>query len=114
MPLATLVLGIGGMTALVMTDALDPIMQFYTMIGLVLGTPLLLVVWLLFFSGLRWWQRLVYLLVGAGVAAGVVVGLWLFTYQDGSISGSGIPRLRWIGSKRPEVADLKIEDATKD
>jgi outer membrane protein assembly factor BamB len=39
---------------------------------IVLGTGLALVVWLLCFSGLRWWLRLGLLLIPAGIAAGSV------------------------------------------
>ncbi len=45
MPVATLLLGIGGMTALVMADSLEPITQFEIMMGLIVGTPLLLALW---------------------------------------------------------------------
>jgi outer membrane protein assembly factor BamB len=115
MPLGTLLLGIGGLTALVMADALEPILQFYTMMGIVLGTPLLLVVWILFFSGLGWVQRLVYLIVGSVVTTGLVFGLRQIVYMDGAQSGSGIPRLRWIWNKSEEasLADLEVKDAGK-
>src|SRR6516162_1386556 len=41
MPAAILVLGIGGMTALVLADALEPMLQFWIMTGIIFGTPLL-------------------------------------------------------------------------
>src|SRR6185312_10941195 len=94
MPVATLLLGIGGMTALVMTDALEPIAQFKIMMGLIVGTPLLLVLWALFFSGVRWWQRLVLLIGGTLAAAGLIFLLTFVQEIDGTINGSAIPRLR--------------------
>jgi outer membrane protein assembly factor BamB len=111
MPVLTLLLGIGGMTALVKADALEPMMQFYIMSGIILGVPALLALWLLFFSGLRWWQRLA-LLVGGGLAgAGLVFGLTNVLDLDGAISGSGIPRLKWRWTRSTETPldELKIE-----
>jgi outer membrane protein assembly factor BamB len=110
MPVVTLLLGAGGMTALVMADALDPILQFFIMLGFIFGTPLLLAVWALGFSGLRWWQRLLLLLGGGLVGAGVVFGLTQVLKFDGAISGSGIPRLNWKWARPLEarLADLQV------
>jgi len=115
MPAATLLLGIGGLTALVLADALEPMLQFYIMSGIVLGTPLLLAFWALFFSGVRWWQRLALLLGGGLAGAGMVYGLTQVLDFDGAISGSGIPRLKWKGTPSVEakLADLRVEPAAK-
>jgi outer membrane protein assembly factor BamB len=110
MPVLTLLLGIGGMFTLVKADSLDVLQQMGMMAALIFGTLLLLAVWLLFFSGLRWRVRFLALLAGAGA----LVGLWFLTYQHGSLSGSGLPRLRWIWSKPQELAGLQIEDASKE
>ncbi|HZV03493.1 MAG TPA: PQQ-binding-like beta-propeller repeat protein [Gemmataceae bacterium] len=112
MPIATLVVGIGSFTALVRADALEPMQQFYIGFGIILATPLLLVFWLLFLSGLRWYQRLLYLIAGAVTVAGLIFGLSQVLRMDGSIGGSGIPRLRWKWSLSAEapLADLRIED----
>jgi outer membrane protein assembly factor BamB len=111
MPAAILVLGIGGMTALVMADALEPVLQFWIMMGIIFGTPLLLAFWALGFSGVRWWQRFALLLVGGLLGAGLVYGATQTLDFAGSISGSGIPRLKWKGTPTVEVklADLQIE-----
>lgn len=112
MPIATLVVGVGSFTALVLADALEPMQQFFLGLGIMLATPLLLVFWLLFFSGLLWRQRFLYLIVGSVAAAGLVFGLTKALRMDGSIGGSGIPRLRWIWipSDEASAADLRIED----
>jgi hypothetical protein len=68
-PAATLAGSAGGVAALAYSDSLDPAQQFQLLRGLILGTPLLLIVWLIFLSGLRWWQRFAYLLIGSVVAA---------------------------------------------
>jgi outer membrane protein assembly factor BamB len=123
MPVLTLLVGIGGMTALVMADALEPMQQFWIIVGIVFGVPLLMAFWALFLSGIRWWQRFALLIVGALVGAGLVYGATQVLEEDGSISGSGIPRFRWKWTPAVEakLADLKVESksgidltATKD
>ena len=111
MPIAILILGLGGFAALVMADALEPLQQAYIGMGIMLATPLLLVFWLLFLSGLRWRQRMLYLIVGSLGTVGLVFGLSKVLRMDGSLGGSGIPRLRWIWTETPEasLADLKVE-----
>jgi outer membrane protein assembly factor BamB len=111
MPILTLLLGVGGFTALVLADALEPMTQFYIGSGFILGTPLLLMFWLLFLSGLRWYMRFVYLILGSLVTAGLIYGLGQSLRWDGSIGGSGIPRLRWVWTKTNEasLADLRVE-----
>jgi outer membrane protein assembly factor BamB len=115
MPIATLILGVGGFTALVLADALEPMQQFFIGMGIMLATPLLLVFWLLFLSGLRWWQRLLYLLAGSLGTAGLLFGLSKVLRWDGSLGGSGIPRLRWIWTDTGEarLADLKVDSNEK-
>ncbi|HTU16476.1 MAG TPA: PQQ-binding-like beta-propeller repeat protein [Gemmataceae bacterium] len=111
MPIATLLLGVGGFTALVLADALEPMQQFFIGMGIILATPLLLVIWLLFLSGLRWRQRLLYLIVGSLGTAGLLFGLSRVLRWDGSLGGSGIPRLSWIWTQAREapLADLQVE-----
>jgi outer membrane protein assembly factor BamB len=112
-PIATLLLGIGGMTALVKADALEPMTQFWIMVGIILGTPALLAFWALFFSGVRWWQRLALLVGGAVVGAGLVYLSMQVFEIDGAISGSGIPRLKWKWTPAVEAKldELKVEPA---
>jgi outer membrane protein assembly factor BamB len=105
-PAATLAGSVGGVAALVYRDSADPVQQYQLYRGLFLGTPLLLIVWLIFLSGLRWWQRFAYLLIGSVVASGLFFGL-----IDGSRNGSGLPRLRWAWTRNAEASlkDLKVE-----
>jgi outer membrane protein assembly factor BamB len=112
MPIAILLLGVGSFMALVIADALEPMQQFYLGSGIILATPLLLVIWLLFFSGLRWHQRLLTLIAGSVAVAGAIFGLSQVVRFDGSMGGSGIPRLRWIWTPTDEasLADLRIEN----
>jgi outer membrane protein assembly factor BamB len=115
MPIATLLVGVGSFMGLVLADALEPMQQFFIGSGIILATPLLLVIWLLFFSGLRWHQRLLYLIAGSATLAGLIFGLSQVVRMDGSIGGSGIPRLRWKWSQSEEasLADLRIENGKK-
>lgn len=78
---------------------LEPIL-----IGIGLLTALLLGVWYVFFTGLRWRTRLVLILVSGAFLAGVYFGVKGFTRIEGSIGGSGIPRLVWKWSPRQEEA----------
>ncbi len=111
MPVLALLAGIGGFTALVMADALEPMQQFYIGMGIVFGVPFLMAFWALFLSGVRWWQRFALLIVGALVGAGLVYGGTQVLEFNGSISGSGIPRLKWKWTPTVEakLADLKVE-----
>jgi outer membrane protein assembly factor BamB len=111
MPLATLLLGVGSFTALVLADALEPMQQFYIASGIILATPALLAFWLLFLSGLRWSHRFLYLIVASFAAAGLIYGLGKSLRWDGSLGGSGIPRLRWIWAQSNEasLADLRVK-----
>ncbi len=85
------------------------------MMGLIFGTPLLLIFWAMFFSGVRWWQRLAMLLGGGVAGAGLVYGLTQVLDFDGAISGSGIPRLKWKWTPAVEAKlnDLKVEPGGK-
>ncbi|HRZ46367.1 MAG TPA: PQQ-binding-like beta-propeller repeat protein [Candidatus Paceibacterota bacterium] len=60
--------------------------------------------WYIFLTGLRWRTR--FLLTGAAVAAiaSIVLGLWKYTRIDGSIGGSGLPRLAWKWSPPRDAA----------
>lgn len=115
MPIATLILGVGGFLTLAWADALEPTQQFYLGSLFILGTPLLLIVWLLFLSGLSWGQRFIYLVSGCCGAAAVLYGLRQIVKMDGSLGGSGIPRLRWVWTETPKVAlaELRVEKKGK-
>ncbi len=111
MPVAILVLGLGSFSALVWADALEPMQQAYIGMGIMLATPLLLAFWLLFLSGLRWSHRFLYLILASVATAGLIYGLGQFLRWDGSIGGSGIPRLRWVWAHPHEapLADLHVQ-----
>jgi outer membrane protein assembly factor BamB len=78
---------------------LEPIL-----IGIGLLTALLLGLWYIFFTGLRWRTRLLLVLISAGFLAGLYFGVKRFTRAEGSIGGSGIPRLVWKWSPKREGA----------
>ena len=84
------------------------------LIGIGLLTTLLLCLWYVFFTGLRWRTRWILVLIGAGVLAGLYFGVTGLTRVEGSIGGSGIPRLVWKWSPRQEgaAAPLVLEAAT--
>ncbi len=75
MPVAILVLGLGSFSALVWADALEPMQQGYIGLGIILVTPLLLAIWLMFLSGLRWSHRFLYLILASVATAGLIYGL---------------------------------------
>ncbi|MEN9678161.1 MAG: hypothetical protein RIS76_4057 [Verrucomicrobiota bacterium] len=70
-----------------------------TLAAVLLG-GILMLLWLMFGSGLRWWKRLAWL--GAIVSAGFIVK-WT-TRVEGARSGTGIPRLVWRWSLTQEEA----------
>lgn len=76
---------------------LEPIL-----IGIGLLTALSLGLWYIFLTGLRWRTRLVLILISAGFFAGLYFGVKGLTRIEGSIGGSGIPRLVWKWSPRPD------------
>lgn len=111
MPIVTLVLGVGSFAALVWADALEPMTQFYIGSAILLATPLLLVLWLLALSGLRWSRRFLLLIVATFATAGLIYGMGQSLRWEGSVGGSGIPRLRWAWSQPEEasLADLQVQ-----
>ena len=75
-----------------------------TLVGIGVLTALLVGVWYIFFTGLRWKTRLLLVLLAAGFLAGLIFGIKKLTRVEGSIGGSGIPRLVWKWSPRREGA----------
>jgi outer membrane protein assembly factor BamB len=89
---------------------LEPIL-----IGIGLLTALLIGSWFIFFTGLPWKTRWVLVLIGVGFVVGLYYGVARFTRIEGSIGGSGIPRLVWKGAPRQEGAatPLMLEPAAQ-
>ena len=87
---------------------LEPIL-----IGIGLLTGLLVGLWYIFFTGLPWRTRGVLVLISGGLLAGFYFGLKRFTRIEGSIGGSGIPRLVWKWSPPQERTGrpLRLESA---
>ncbi len=108
MPAALIVLAAGTAAWLWFQEIrfLEPVL-----IGIGLLTVLLLGLWYIFFTGLRWRTRLVLVLVGSSLLAGLYFGVKQLTRAEGSIGGSGIPRLVWKWSPRQEGAaePLRLE-----
>jgi outer membrane protein assembly factor BamB len=73
-------------------------------LGVWLITALGLLCWYIFLTGLRWRTR--FLLTGAAAVliAGVILGVHRLTRVDGSIGGSGTPRLVWKWASRRDAS----------
>lgn len=72
---------------------------------------LLLVVWFVFFTGLRWRTRL-FAALGIIAAAGGIGFLVASTVRmDGSITGAGMPKLTWRWTPKPDAGVRKLEVA---
>ena len=84
------------------------------LIGIGLLTALLLGLWYVFFTGLPWRTRWVLVLISAGFLAGLYFGVKGLTRVEGSIGGSGIPRLVWKWSPKQEgpAGPLMLEPET--
>jgi outer membrane protein assembly factor BamB len=76
---------------------LEPIL-----IGIGLITVLMLGLWYVFCTGLKWKTRLLLILTGAVCLGGMGFGVARLTRIEGSIGGSGIPRLVWKWSPKEE------------
>jgi outer membrane protein assembly factor BamB len=81
-------------------------------LGICVLTALSLVIWYIFLTGLRWKTR--FLLAGAAalLIAGVVLGVRALTRVEGSIGGSGVPRLVWKWSPRPDASAGPLQVAS--
>ena len=97
---ATLILLAGGIAAYLRFREI-PFLEFI-LIGIGVLTALLLGFWSIFFTGLRLRTRVLLLLIGAGLIAGLCFGVKGLTRTEGSIGGSGIPRLVWKWSPKRE------------
>jgi outer membrane protein assembly factor BamB len=84
---------------ILLSDTFESWMVFPVTTLAVLAGLVLLAVWLLFLSRLRWRTRLISL-VGAALVAGVAVGISQLTRWEGSVNGSGLPRLVWKWERR--------------
>ncbi len=76
----------------------------FILLGIGLLTALLLGFWYIFFTGLPQKKRWVLLLIGIGFLLVVYFVIDRFTRVEGSIGGSGIPRLVWKWTPKREGA----------
>jgi outer membrane protein assembly factor BamB len=107
MPAALIVLA-GGIAAFFWFSGvtfLEPIL-----IGIGLLTALLLGLWYIFFTGLRWRTRCILVLMSTGFLVGLYYGVTRLTRVEG-LRGSMIPRLVWKWAPRREGAagPLRLE-----
>ena len=101
MPAALLVLAAG--TAAYFWSREIPFLE-PILIAIGLLSALLLGFWYIFFTGLRWRTRWLLVLISTGCLAGLFFGVKRFARMEGSIDGSGIPRLVWKWSPKQEGA----------
>ncbi len=80
-----------------------PFLEFIWL-GIGLLTALLLGFWYIFFTGFPQKKRWVLLLIGTGFLLVVYFVIDRFTRVEGSIGGSGIPRLVWKWTPKREGA----------
>lgn len=112
MPALLIVLSVGSSTYLRLREA--PFLE-HILVSIGLLLVLLLATWYIFFTGLRWRTRWMLALIGAVFLASFVVGVNKLTRVEGSIGGSGIPRLVWKWSPRREGATrlLLVDSAAR-
>jgi outer membrane protein assembly factor BamB len=77
------------------------------------GAILLLAVWLLFLSRLRWRTRFIGLGAGLALLVAMAVGLSQATRWEGSLNGTGLPRLVWKWESKPDRG-LSIPEVSAD
>ena len=99
---ATLIVLAAGTAAYLWSREIPFLEPILIVIGLL--TALLLGLWYIFFTGLPWRTRWVLVLITAGFFAGLYFGVKRLTRIEGSIGGSGIPRLVWKWSPKQEGA----------
>lgn len=109
MPIGIVLLGLGSIFYLRARETI--FIEQITLLIIVLAA-LGLVLWFIFFTGLRWRTR--FLLMSGMVLAliGLILGLRQFTRIDGSIGGSGMPRLAWKWSPPLDAAAGTLQVTT--
>jgi outer membrane protein assembly factor BamB len=112
-PAVILILAGTAIAYLQLTDSLEGSLKFFFSMQVSFLAVLLLWVWYLFFTGLRWRTRLVLgclSLLGVCGLCGGLIGLLRF---EGSTSGDGVPRLvwRWTPHKGEGLPELNVEAA---
>ena len=108
-PAVIIVLALGAILWLRVREAVY--LEFITVLILILAA-FGLAFWYIFLTGLRWRTRLLLAGVGVIAIAGFGVGLRKLTRVDGSIGGSGLPRLAWKWSPPMDAAAGKLVMAT--
>ena len=109
-PLVIAGLALAGVVAVQSLGDLDRNIRAWLTVIVVLLGLLLEVLWLLGFSGLRWWQRLGTL----GVLVAAYAAVKMTTRIEGAIGGTGIPRLvwRWAPTKDEQLSRAVVAAAT--
>lgn len=111
MPVAFLLLAIGAAAFLWLSEApfIEP-----SLMGVGLSLCLLLGLWYIFFTGLRGRTRLFLLMGAMAFLATLYVGVAKLTRVEGSIGGSGIPRLVWKWTPKPQGSGRELSGGAND
>ncbi len=103
MPVVVLLAGVGAVAFVVFSDSVEGAFKLRDAGIAALVTLLLLFVWVLFLSGLRWRRRVQLLLAGVTVPVVGVFVLHHFVRREGSVDGSGMPRIVWRSEMSAEL-----------
>ena len=106
---AIVVAGGGAIAFIQLSDFFESWTRFPFTVLAVAGALVLLAVWLMFLSGLRWRNRFIGLASGLALLVAVSVGLSQVTKWEGSLNGTGTPRLVWKWETQPDRS-LSIPD----
>lgn len=116
MPAGIVLLAVGTIVSLRLApDVEGPFRNMYTVMTTEL-TVLLLAVWYVFFTGLRWRTRLALLVGGAVTLVGLGMIIAKTVRMDGSVTGAGMPKLtwRWTPTLDAAVRDLVVAPVDPD
>lgn len=104
-PLIILALAVLGVVFVQSRGEMDRNIRAWITTGIVLLGVILQVVWLLCFSGLRWWKRFAWLAVLTAVA----FAIRKTTRVEGAVNSTGLPRLVW---RWTPTADQRLAQVT--
>jgi outer membrane protein assembly factor BamB len=103
------ILSLAGIALAVLHRREQPFIEVISL-GIGLLTLVALMLWFIFLTGLRWPTRWVLLAIVGALGAGAYYGIKHLTRVEGSIGGSGVPRLvwKWSPKKDAEVSPLVV------